>query len=1091
MSSVVMYVLLTGLCIAAWCGMVTAVPGELPLTLKILSDGTPYTGSVDIKFAVIEKNSEQVHWTNDGSMEDPPQSGVSAEAINGRCSVKLGDTVMHSLPPELFSTTNTLLLRIYLRVDTNDVFEILNPDMPFEAEAYSFMAYNAAHLGGRTEYAFVSTGMVDQLYLSVSALAGDLEKNTVENRITHSNVYAIIDEICMVTNSLQKQVIHEQDARRADVAELKTNILDITAFITAADTNILDMISLLSRTTDIHYISITKRLVSLSNTVSRNDTALSNLIGRTAGSFYSTSIWQYTCLTNSLAVFSNSFRRIDMLLSGRITGLSNQLAISEMDFSNRIENTANAFNATSAWHYMNLKENISFLSNKLNNVDRLLVNRTTMLSNKINTVDWILSNRIEDTRLAFNATTAWQYIVFTNVIAALSNRLDGTSTAVWSGIAAERAARETVISNLSSDTSINVIILSNRIVTVKNAVMQYVDSKVFTSNQIGTSAVTSDKIDDQAVLDRHIDAVAADKITAAPWVDRTGDIMTGILTTKGLVLFGTAVPGYTVSGAQAHPQVNGFYRQAGMCGDFPLYQNQSNCVLYMTVSRHTYAWHIGLSTNNVALYDAIPCTSPVSPTAGWPAGIAVAEDTMVIAPEIDMGRGYLRNLGPAEHPGEAVTFEQLDSTMAHRQARENELESMIDMLYTYVRTCTTGLPPERFMDAVGSEIDFSNYLTVTNGTMVSGYLTLANQPYNDMHAATKQYVDVYVAASVSNVPGTFAGPVHAWSRGGQTIVTCPAVIEGRALPSAWQSFTLPHDSRLKHIALQPNPGTGADFLHVQLFAGLPQNNNHICEFYLDWWPGTVNLHFNNMALTAGVYSIKCQYLDSNTNNILIGLKGTYTAMNDPYPNGSYCGMSDFDAWLEINYNLDTSTIGEGTPDNNLGSNGLYVTGGIEIDQAAFFDGDVLIKGSNINDIFLRKNISDAQTVQGPITVAANGDWTVGAPETRSDIVIKHAEGMIRADNGDLALDAGNNTIVACSQLVLDTPQAGKAAIPAGESGVQIGGIPVTPGAVIIVTPCQAVEGVPFVDVHPDGTFTVGLPYVTDETVILNYVVLKN
>jgi hypothetical protein len=74
-----------------------------------------------------------------------------------------------------------------------------------------------------------------------------------------------------------------------------------------------------------------------------------------------------------------------------------------------------------------------------------------------------------------------------------------------------------------------------------------------------------------------------------------------------------------------------------------------------------------------------------------------------------------------EETGEAVTYEQLDKTITECHARENEIESMINILYTYVKTCTTGTPPERLMDAVEGEIDF----TVTNGTMVAGYLTLA------------------------------------------------------------------------------------------------------------------------------------------------------------------------------------------------------------------------------------------------------------------------------------------------------------------------------------------------------------------------------
>jgi hypothetical protein len=75
-------------------------------------------------------------------------------------------------------------------------------------------------------------------------------------------------------------------------------------------------------------------------------------------------------------------------------------------------------------------------------------------------------------------------------------------------------------------------------------------------------------------------------------------------------------------------------------------------------------------------------------------------------------------------------------------------------------------------------------------------------------------------------------------------------------------------------------------------------------------------------------------------------------------------------------------------------------------------------------------------------------------------------------------------------LLLNNQQARKTTVPAGEAGIQVSGIPVSQEAVIIVTPCQPVQGTPYVTVHPDGTFDIGLPYITEETVVLNYVILK-
>ena len=646
-------------------------------------------------------------------------------------------------------------------------------------------------------------------------------------------------------------------------------------------------------------------------------------------------------------------------------------------------------------------------------------------------------------------------------------------------------------SNIYDYTSLEVMDISNRLICVSNDITRYIDIKVFGSNQIGRAAVTKDTIAAGAVHDEHIDSVSADKITGAPWLNRGGDSMTGTLATKGLQLYGDPIDGYMVSGVVGHPEANGFYNQIGTRNDFPLYGNQHDYILYVHYRSKLYSWNIAESTGAPPLYSTAGNTTPILPSAVWPAGISVSAEAGIQRPIIDMAGGRLQNLIPAEQPHEPVTLSQFSDGMTAVSARDNNLEMMIDLLYTYVQTCTTGQPSQSFGAVIAEEIDFSNFLSVTNATMSSGYLTLANEPEERMHAVTKHYVDTTIASAVSNSPGTFSGPVHAWSRGEQTLVTCDAGVEPPyANSDVWQSFTLEHDCRLKSIAFQPANNTGGDFLHVQLFAGLPDSNNHIREFYLDYWPTIVQLHFNDLALTAGVYSLQCQYLDGSSANLNINLAGTYGCMTDPYPGGSYCGISDFDAWLEINYDLDSSTIGQGIPDHNLGSNGLYVTGSVEIDQTAYFDGGIMLEGKNISDMFLRKDVTDEQIVLGPVSFKANGDWTVGAAGARSDIVIAHPEARLRSEQGDLTLSAGDNDIVAKSRVVFDNPQAGKVTIPGGQASVQVTGVPVSMEAVIIVTPCQPVESTPYVIAQPDGTFVIGLPFITEEPVSLNYMIVK-
>lgn len=116
------------------------------------------------------------------------------------------------------------------------------------------------------------------------------------------------------------------------------------------------------------------------------------------------------------------------------------------------------------------------------------------------------------------------------------------------------------------------------------------------------------------------------------------------------------------------------------------------------------------------------------------------------------------------------------------------------------------------------------------------------------------------------------------------------------------------------------------------------------------------------------------------------------------------------------------------------------------------------------------------TVTGTLTVSTlilpnNGNWLIGTPTNRTDIVISHQEGCITTLNGDLNLAAngGGGKIKAMSFFELEDPcQCGKKRITAGSDSVIITNN-LTSDAVISITPAQRVDFKYWVEVNEFGT----------------------
>ena len=128
-------VLLTG-------AIVNAAPEVLTYSGRLTSSGTPYSGSAQFKFALVDRTGNFSYWSNHGQFSNPqePSAFVTVPVNDGIYSVKLGDTSLQNmqvLSGSIFRDHNDAHLRIWVRLGSSGAFEMLSPDQPVTSVPYS------------------------------------------------------------------------------------------------------------------------------------------------------------------------------------------------------------------------------------------------------------------------------------------------------------------------------------------------------------------------------------------------------------------------------------------------------------------------------------------------------------------------------------------------------------------------------------------------------------------------------------------------------------------------------------------------------------------------------------------------------------------------------------------------------------------------------------------------------------------------------------------------------------------------------------------------------------------------------------------
>jgi len=150
----------------------------------VTSNGTPFDGMGQFKFAIVNSAGDAADWANDGTglsaAPFEPTSAVSLDVTGGVFHVLLGDTSlgMVALPDSIFASPDRAL-RVWFDDGANG-FQMLTPDAPLASIAFAF---NADRLDGFDADAFTLDGEVESL---VSA-AGYVTMTLADSRYAASS----------------------------------------------------------------------------------------------------------------------------------------------------------------------------------------------------------------------------------------------------------------------------------------------------------------------------------------------------------------------------------------------------------------------------------------------------------------------------------------------------------------------------------------------------------------------------------------------------------------------------------------------------------------------------------------------------------------------------------------------------------------------------------------------------------------------------------------------------------------------------------------------------------------------------------------
>ena len=156
---------------------------------------------------------------------------------------------------------------------------------------------------------------------------------------------------------------------------------------------------------------------------------------------------------------------------------------------------------------------------------------------------------------------------------------------------------------------------------------------------------------------------------------------------------------------------------------------------------------------------------------------------------------------------------------------------------------------------------------------------------------------------------------------------------------------------------------------------------------------------------------------------------------------------------------------------------------------------VLIGKDDLDPAFLGELItSSGGSVTGTLFVTdlrlpSGGNWYVGSPEERCDLVIANSAACLRADAGDLVL-ASSQDIRPVSFVDFSASQGGRADITSGETEVMIYYSGLSDHSVITVTPLQETNVPYWVRIDPIGSASICISEAQSETLSFTYVLIR-
>jgi len=172
------------------------VPGLLNYQGKVSIGATPFTGTGQFKFALVNATGTTTFWSNDGSSTAgaAPAAAVSLPVVNGLYFVQLGDTTlanMVTLPHAVFQNAD-VRLRVWFD-DGAHGFEQITPDQRIAAVGYAMMAgtvqdgaiTSSKIAAGAVQSSHIASGAVGSAQIAAGAVGST---QIVSGAIQSSNI---------------------------------------------------------------------------------------------------------------------------------------------------------------------------------------------------------------------------------------------------------------------------------------------------------------------------------------------------------------------------------------------------------------------------------------------------------------------------------------------------------------------------------------------------------------------------------------------------------------------------------------------------------------------------------------------------------------------------------------------------------------------------------------------------------------------------------------------------------------------------------------------------------------------------------------